>query len=86
MLSYGGTLSLRQKFSSDVYDKSERGTDVVLDGGDISIFWTNPNQFPSGVSYVSFVPTSTSWPVKQGTTFKLAKFANTAVVYRVKIS
>ncbi|KAJ8737484.1 hypothetical protein PYW08_000079 [Mythimna loreyi] len=56
VLSYGGSLSLRQKFNSDVYEKSERGTDVVLDGGDISIYWTNPNQFSSGVSYSYQVP------------------------------
>ena len=54
VLSYGGSISLRQKFNSDVYEKSERGTDVVLDGGDISIYWTNPNQFSSGVSYVCY--------------------------------
>ncbi|XP_047041100.1 basement membrane-specific heparan sulfate proteoglycan core protein-like isoform X2 [Helicoverpa zea] len=56
VLSYGGSLSLRQKFNSDVYEQSERGTDVVLDGGDISIYWTNPNNFPSGVSYSYQVP------------------------------
>ncbi|KAJ8737311.1 hypothetical protein PYW07_000582 [Mythimna separata] len=56
VLSYGGSLSLRQKFNSEVYEKSERGTDVVLDGGDISIYWTNPNQFSSGVSYSYQVP------------------------------
>uniref|UniRef100_A0A2A4JY63 Hemolin n=1 Tax=Heliothis virescens TaxID=7102 RepID=A0A2A4JY63_HELVI len=56
VLSYGGSLSLRQKFNSDVDEQSERGTDVVLDGGDISIYWTNPNNFPSGVSYSYQVP------------------------------
>ncbi|XP_022832802.1 basement membrane-specific heparan sulfate proteoglycan core protein-like isoform X3 [Spodoptera litura] len=56
VLSYGGTISLRQKFNSNVYSMSERGTDVVLDGGDISIYWTNPNQFPVGVSYSYQIP------------------------------
>ncbi|KAH9644190.1 hypothetical protein HF086_008679, partial [Spodoptera exigua] len=56
ILSYGGSISLRQKFNSDVYSMSERGTDVVLDGGDISIYWTNPNQFPVGVSYSYQIP------------------------------
>lgn len=54
VLSYGGSLSLRQKFSSESDQKSERGNDVILDGGDIRLFWTNPNQFPSGISYVSW--------------------------------
>ncbi|XP_075991621.1 terribly reduced optic lobes isoform X3 [Anticarsia gemmatalis] len=62
VLSYGGILSLRQKFSSNPEQKSERGTDVVLDGGDVSIYWTNPNQYSSGESYTYQVPLSeTGW-------------------------
>lgn len=53
VLSYGGSLSITQKFESGGYPEiSRQGTDVVLVGDTISIYWRNPNQIRSGEALV----------------------------------
>nr|XP_032526331.1 basement membrane-specific heparan sulfate proteoglycan core protein [Danaus plexippus plexippus] len=56
VLSYGGTLSLTQKFESVRDITSLPGTDVVLVGKDISVYWTNPVPIRSGVAQSYQVP------------------------------
>lgn len=61
ILSYGGSLSLRQEFRSNDYGAvSEPGTDVVLVGDDVSIYWTNPNRINAAESLVCVLYTNLS--------------------------
>ncbi|XP_049885171.1 basement membrane-specific heparan sulfate proteoglycan core protein-like isoform X3 [Pectinophora gossypiella] len=57
VLSYGGTLSLTQKFESGGYlEVSSPGTDVVLVGDSVSIYWSNPTAVRSGEALSYQVP------------------------------
>ncbi|XP_052746482.1 basement membrane-specific heparan sulfate proteoglycan core protein isoform X2 [Bicyclus anynana] len=56
VLSYGGTLSVTQKFQSNYEDLSVPSTDVVLIGESQSIFWTNPTPIKSGEALSYQVP------------------------------
>nr|XP_037874357.1 basement membrane-specific heparan sulfate proteoglycan core protein isoform X3 [Bombyx mori] len=50
VLSYGGSLSIRQEFRSNNDDAvSQSGVDVVLVGKDASVYWSNPTPIRSGV-------------------------------------
>ncbi|GBP05936.1 Basement membrane-specific heparan sulfate proteoglycan core protein [Eumeta japonica] len=54
ILSYGGNLILKQRFESSDYTKySTPGNDVILDGGNTIIAWSNPQQMRSGESLSS---------------------------------
>lgn len=53
VLSYGGRLSLTQRFNSDYNEMSRPETDIVLVGGDKSIYFRNPNTLRSGESLVN---------------------------------
>lgn len=66
MLSYGGNLSLTQRFNSGGYDEeSEPGIDVALVSDDITITWSNPIRLREGQSLVSthikLIVLSTLW-------------------------
>ncbi|XP_037299981.1 basement membrane-specific heparan sulfate proteoglycan core protein isoform X7 [Manduca sexta] len=65
VLSYGGSLSLRQEFySTDNLTSSEPGVDVVLAGRDTSVFWTNPTRYNAGSSISYQVPlTEHEWTI-----------------------
>ncbi|CAK1554719.1 unnamed protein product [Leptosia nina] len=57
VLSYGGSLSVTQKFQTGGYpEESAPGTDVVLIGDAISVYWTNPTPIRSGESLSYQVP------------------------------
>lgn len=61
VLSYGGTLSLTQEFTSTGYpDVSEPGKDVVLVGDGQSIYWSNPTPIRSGEALVSLIKVTES--------------------------
>ncbi|XP_050360622.1 basement membrane-specific heparan sulfate proteoglycan core protein isoform X6 [Nymphalis io] len=62
VLSYGGTLSLTQKFLSGDPEESTPGRDVVLDGETLSIYWSNPTAIRSGEALSYQVPLrETNW-------------------------
>nr|XP_026490200.1 basement membrane-specific heparan sulfate proteoglycan core protein isoform X1 [Vanessa tameamea] len=62
VLSYGGTLSLTQKFLSGDPEESTPGRDVVLVGEYLSIYWNNPTTMRSGEALSYQVPLrETNW-------------------------
>ncbi|XP_048488585.1 basement membrane-specific heparan sulfate proteoglycan core protein isoform X3 [Plutella xylostella] len=63
VLSYGGNLSLTQRFNSGGYDEeSEPGIDVALVSDDITITWSNPIRLREGQSLSYKVPlTEDGW-------------------------
>ncbi|CAH4038665.1 unnamed protein product [Pieris brassicae] len=57
VLSYGGTLSLTQKFQNGGYpEESIPGNDVIFIGDEISVYWSNPTPIRSGESLSYQVP------------------------------
>ncbi|KAJ0183614.1 hypothetical protein K1T71_000037 [Dendrolimus kikuchii] len=56
VLSYSGILSLKQEFRSDSSAMSEPGTDIVLVGDDLSVYWSNPERMRSGEPMAFQVP------------------------------
>ncbi|XP_072931305.1 basement membrane-specific heparan sulfate proteoglycan core protein [Epargyreus clarus] len=56
VLSYGGTLSLKQMFRSPDDSESTQGQDIVLVGDTISLFWSNPTPIRSRVPLSYQVP------------------------------
>ncbi|XP_045509969.1 basement membrane-specific heparan sulfate proteoglycan core protein isoform X5 [Colias croceus] len=57
VLSYGGVLSMTQKFQTGGYPgESSPGTDVVLIGDQISVYWMNPTPIKSGEAFTYQVP------------------------------
>ncbi|XP_038216735.1 basement membrane-specific heparan sulfate proteoglycan core protein-like isoform X6 [Zerene cesonia] len=63
VLSYGGVLSMTQKFQTGGYPgESTPGTDVVLIGDQISVYWMNPTPIKSGEALTYQVPLrETDW-------------------------
>lgn len=56
VLSYGGTLSLTQKFQTGgVPEQSSPGRDVVLVGESLTIYWTNPTPIRSDEALVNMI-------------------------------
>lgn len=56
VLSYGGTLSLTQKFQTGgVPEQSSPGRDVVLVGEFLTIYWTNPTPIRSDEALVNVI-------------------------------
>ncbi|RVE42173.1 hypothetical protein evm_013174 [Chilo suppressalis] len=60
VLSYGGTLQLKQKFESRAEFMSEPGTDIILVGDDKSVYWTNSEPMRVGQQSSLQVPLSES--------------------------
>ncbi|CAH0716594.1 unnamed protein product, partial [Brenthis ino] len=57
VLSYGGTLSLTQKFDAGGNpEESTPGIDIVLIGDGLSIFWSNPSRIRAGEALSYQVP------------------------------
>ncbi|XP_045489882.1 basement membrane-specific heparan sulfate proteoglycan core protein isoform X8 [Pieris rapae] len=57
VLSYGGTLSLTQKFQTGGYpEESVPGNDIIFIGDEISVYWSNPTPIRSGESLSYQVP------------------------------
>ncbi|KAL0852381.1 hypothetical protein ABMA28_000578 [Loxostege sticticalis] len=63
ILSYGGTLQLKQRFESrDPNAVSEPGTDVILVGEEQSVYWSNPQPIRAGQPLTYKVPlTEQGW-------------------------
>ncbi|CAG9782356.1 unnamed protein product [Diatraea saccharalis] len=62
VLSYGGTLQLKQKFESRAKFIAEPGTDIILVGDDKSVYWTNPEPITAGQVFSLQVPlTESNW-------------------------
>lgn len=64
VLSYNGILSLKQEFRSDGSSVSEPGTDIILVGDDISLYWSRPEAISPEQPMAYVVPLrETDWYV-----------------------